>query len=504
MLSKWQKFLMYLIGLFAMIFGIIVIIPFRAFWPNMGLYTLESLIKLIILPVVILLLSLYPNILKYRQIANYREQSKIVSFTSYFPITCYLIGLLSFAIYTLGKSVTPFIDVGLGLGFYSLWLVIIVVTLVLIFISIFTLNRFEMRLNIKEHIILDLCIFVLVVFYALLINKINQIYRNYFELNVPRVGTIGEVELLFIFIFYAILFIIGIKKLYYFVLADEINLAIKMTDIDSTSELAREVEYNRAYNAILKKFESSFLTEEDQTFILEDSLNNNIQPTEDIDENKVESFDIDTPTKVIEVVEEKVIPVDEDKLAELEAKKKELDQVKAEVDKQEEQIKAIEAELIEKEKEQVVSIPPLKVDENKKPKPKTVEKVPVNIIPSFKTLTNYAKSIPNITVVENEKKTSMRFMVGKKLFLIANETNRDYRLTFMYDLNEIVDLMIKYNVVVKTNTPKGPNWFKLVNKGDFKEEDLYDIIDKAHATLLKLEEQKASERIARRSKSKAQ
>lgn len=511
MLSKWQKFLMYLIGFFAMILGIAAIFPLRAFWPEMDFYHLESMIKLIYLPIIILILSLYPNILKYRQITNYREQSKIVSFTSYFPIACYLIGLLSFALYTLSKSAIPFTDVGLGLGFYSLWVVIIISTLVIIFIGIFTFNRFEMRLSAKEHIILDLSIFILIVFYILLINKINQIYRLYFELNVPRIGTIGEIELLFIFGIYIILFVIGVKRLFYFIQADEINLAVKMSDIDSTSDLAYNVEYNRAYNAILRKFESSYaeeLEEVEQGTEVEKQLE--VQPVEE--QPIVEETVVDKPAdekvnqvkevnepEIIEVIEEKVLPVDEAKLAELASKKLEIEQVKAEVAKQEEQMKALESDIVNQE---TIVLPKEEVKPKLERKPKLSDQIKKEIIPSFHTLINYAKSIPNITVIENETKTNIRFMVGKKVFLIANETKRDYRLTFLYDLQEIVNLMINYPVVVKATTPKGDNWFKLVNKGDMLEEDLFDIIDKAHATLLLLEERKAAGRTQSRAKSR--
>ena len=44
-------------------------------------------------------------------------------------------------------------------------------------------------------------------------------------------------------------------------------------------------------------------------------------------------------------------------------------------------------------------------------------------------------------------------------------------------------------VVVKATSPKGQNWFKLVNKGEFDREVIKDIIIKSLATLETLEEQ---------------
>ena len=54
-------------------------------------------------------------------------------------------------------------------------------------------------------------------------------------------------------------------------------------------------------------------------------------------------------------------------------------------------------------------------------------------------------------MIESEDKKRMRFMVGK-LFLIANETDADYRFTFLYDLDKIVDLMIKYQSLSSKNS----------------------------------------------------
>ena len=49
MLFKWQKIRMYSIGLLSLLLALAVIIPYRAFWPKANLFTLEFIIKLLII-----------------------------------------------------------------------------------------------------------------------------------------------------------------------------------------------------------------------------------------------------------------------------------------------------------------------------------------------------------------------------------------------------------------------------------------------------------------------
>ncbi|HHU23499.1 MAG: hypothetical protein PHG08_09000 [Bacilli bacterium] len=552
MLSKWQKIRMYSIGLLSLLLALAVIIPYRAFWPQANLFTLEFIIKLLIIPVIVILISVEPTIFKYRQIARYREQSKIISVMSYFPIVCYLLGLLVHSVYTLMKGAGPFLDHGLGMGAHSLWLVIMIATIVFLLVAFPFFHHFEMQLDTKEHIIFDVCFFVIVVFFIVLSHRINIVYRDYFALYVPRTGSMGEIELFFIFLLFVLFFGISLSKIGNLVRENEILISLNPKDYDVNKERVRMAEFNRAYNEILTRFEQQFMSMGEEEELTEEMVPETetkaaqevdlkkeeceeelilpkaepiAEPQEITAEEPIPEVGVSTepePVFEVEPVKEKPVvaqpvivegepeiieeivevqaPVDPQKRKEVEEERLKLEQAKALLAEQEALLEEKQKVLEEKKKELPVEKP--KPERPKEPKP-PVEKEPLKIQPSFRVVTNYAKSIPGITVIESEDKKRMRFMVGKKLFLIANETDNDYRFTFLYDLDKIVDLMIKYPIVVKAKTPKGENWFKLVNKGEFLEEDLYSIIDNAYATIQILEDKKREEKLASRAQAKA-
>lgn len=573
MLFKWQKIRMYSIGLLSLLLALAVIVPYRAFWPKANLFTLEFIIKLLIIPVIVILISIEPTIFKYRQVARYREQSKIISVMSYFPIVCYLLGLLVHSVYSLMKGADPFLDHGLGMGAHSLWLVIMIATIVFLLVAFPFFHRFEMQLDTKEHIIFDVCLFVIVVFFIVLSHRINIIYRDYFALYVPRTGNMGEIELFFIFLLYVLFFGISLAKIGTLIRENEVLISLNPKDYDVNKERVRMAEFNRAYNEILTRFEQQFMSigeeenaAEEETkpetekaeaapeaelkkeeceeeiilpkaepatepqAVMQEEPSAEVEvaeepaapvepeptvtvepvpqekpaaPAEPVAEEKptvAQPVIVEGEPEIIEEVVEVQVPVEPQKQKEVEEERLKLEQAKALLAEQEALLIEKQKMLEEKKKELPVEKP--KPERPKEPKP-PVEKEPLKIQPSFKVVTNYAKSIPGITVIESEDKKRMRFMVGKKLFLIANETDADYRFTFLYDLDKIVDLMIKYPIVVKAKTPKGENWFKLVNKGEFLEEDLYSIIDNAYATIQILEDKKREEKLASRAQAKA-
>ena len=80
------------------------------------------------------------------------------------------------------------------------------------------------------------------------------------------------------------------------------------------------------------------------------------------------------------------------------------------------------------------------------------------------------------------------------------DTPNNYRLVFFADLEKLASWMIAEPTIVKSKSPKGDNWFKVVNKGQMKEELLEEIILSSHQALLKHTEEeknrKAAERLA--------
>ena len=129
-------------------------------------------------------------------------------------------------------------------------------------------------------------------------------------------------------------------------------------------------------------------------------------------------------------------------------------------------------------------------------------------------LVNYASALEDdqVTVVANDAETQHKFYFNKKLFLVLADTNADYRITFLASKQSAIDLIIENpKNVTKATSPKGPHWYKLVNKGSFEGEQLKSIIKAAleqhKAILQEAEEEKArikAEKAAARKAAKAE
>lgn len=114
------------------------------------------------------------------------------------------------------------------------------------------------------------------------------------------------------------------------------------------------------------------------------------------------------------------------------------------------------------------------------------------IKPHFNAVIRYIQTLEDVTIKANKKETSFRFYVKKKLFLIATNGQKNYKISFLYDLDQIAELMIEYpGAVIKAKTPKGDNWFKLINKGQFDEMGITRIILEAYGLPELLKERRA-------------
>ena len=122
----------------------------------------------------------------------------------------------------------------------------------------------------------------------------------------------------------------------------------------------------------------------------------------------------------------------------------------------------------------------------KEQKPKKV------INPSIEVLAEYIKSnFEDAMIVYGKENKSYRVYRKKKLFLIVQSTNNDYRITFQRKPISMSQLLIKYpKFISKSNYPQGEQWFKVINKGDIYEEELKAIIKFSYKYLID-EEKKA-------------
>ena len=104
MLTKSNKVVMYIISIVTIILGLVTAIPFRTLpFANkiVNVLNVEFIVKFIVIPVLALGLSVYPNILKYRQIKNRQERSKVANIFSYLPVLSIIIGQLILLVHTL-------------------------------------------------------------------------------------------------------------------------------------------------------------------------------------------------------------------------------------------------------------------------------------------------------------------------------------------------------------------------------------------------------------------
>ncbi len=501
--TKEQKKIMALIAGATFILGIIVVIPFKTIFTSPNILLIELIIKLGFVPLFILLLSIYPNVLKYRQVERYREQSKMVSVMSYLPISFYIGSLLVNGLYSLSRGVAP-----LGLVTWDIWFVIFLMTMLLLVCISHVFVRFEMKLSKKEHFILDACLLVITLCFMIMNGQVTSAYHEYFI----SVGATGSLGLLIMYLGTLVVLIVHVNGVIKLLRNDEIYLNIKLDELDDSTPKTESAEYVRAYNDILDDFES-YLEEAEEIEIDEDNFEEPVaeelveeEPVaeeaavEPVKEVKPEP--IKKPVVIVEHVKEEVlVPVDEAEKAEVEQEKAALEAEKNALLEEKEKLANEEAELEEMRKdfankEAMIAAAVVNVKEEK---PK-VPKQPKEIKPSYKAVTSYARRLKDVVSVENEKQTNCRFLIGKKPFLISSNTNNDYRLTFYADMSKLVGWIVNAPSIIKAKSPKGENWFKLVNKGNISEDVLYDIIKSSHDLLLEQEKERLEKKNAKSSK----
>ena len=82
-----------------------------------------------------------------------------------------------------------------------------------------------------------------------------------------------------------------------------------------------------------------------------------------------------------------------------------------------------------------------------------------------------------IRVVPNAKGNISRYFYGKRLFVITMSTNNEYRITFCSNQEKAFPLIVEYpGTIVKATSPKGEQWFRLVNKGELDEKLIKNIV----------------------------
>ena len=476
MLTKGQKIIMYLIGALSLVIGIITFIPFRIvpFFANSAA-TLEAemIVKLVIFPLLVIGVSVYPNLVKYGQIYDCRERSKVINVMSYLPSCTYIVAILVFILHTLSYNSSP-----LGSSLWAASMLLVAGYLVFMLVLSHFIDAISMRLSKIGSIIADSLVGVIIIALAISAWRVSVQYAEY--ASHTQAFYYGDPLIFCILIVAAFALYYAIKKLIKLITVDEWSVYISATDATDNLPNIAVAEYNRAYNNILDDFENYFaeLTEEESED--EDELESE-EDLEAVEEEAPAEEAVEEEAPAEEVVEEEA-PAEEEAKEEAPAEEEAKEEAPAE-------------EVVEEE------VPAEEEAKEEAPKPVKEPKV---LSPSFDEVLEKARAIEGGSEVSNEAKTVYKFSYEKKLFLILQKTSNDYRVAFLADNEDILKYIIKYpRVIIKPSSPKGDNWLLLINKNNFDAELLENIMNNSLKTLKRLLEEAKAAKEAEKAAKKA-
>lgn len=524
MLSKKQKRNMFLLGLGAILVGLVVAIPFRSF-PGLnkieGVLTIELIVK-VCLAVAALLLTVCPLVKKYRLLNQQREYSKTVLVMTYFPVLTFIAGSVLNVIYTLSFDYKA---VGLESVLSSKVLGINVALLVVYFMftiyCIVRLYNIAAKLNKKEHIVLDSCLAVVFICFAVKLLYLNSAYNNAYAVVAADEYFTGNPLLLGIYILLIVLLIVGVKFVSYIVKTDEV--IFHYTDGEVFEEELKRAQFIKAYNNTLDDFEEYF--EEN----LEEYKNLEITEIEpEADEEVVEEakeISVEVKKIIVEedndddaLVEEVIVAEDTEELKELTTKKEEilaaikskneaLAEVRAKKTKLEEDEAALRVAKEQYEAE-LAAFAEFKLAHpvNDAPEEAPAKKVK-KFTPTFEKVVEYANSFEGVEgfkVAPNAKGNLIKYYLGKKLYLVLQATASDYRISFITTPEKFVKLVTsRPGALVVPKNLKDNNWLRFTNKGKEEFKEIRSYIKDAVETAKKQLADEAAEKAAAK-KAKAQ
>ena len=460
--TKGQKFKMFLIGVISLLLGAVILVPFKSVFFHEKILMIELITKLCVIPVLMLLLSITPNKLKYAQVAGYRNQSRIVSVMSYFPIFIYILAIIVGSLYLITQGyILNGSAVPEGVNVWPMWFIGITVFAVGAILFFHYLPKFEMLLDTLQHVIFDLLLLFIAVGFGVFYHRALVSTHELFA----GVGIHGDPILLVKYI--AALVFIGYE--FHFICRliadDEVNVTIRFNDLDCTEYVSRMAEYNRAYADIMDGFEEFFENEDE----LECDEECECEECEchSCEEEPAAEVKAEEPAAEVKA-EAQLEPVDQETVEEIDRLEAEVQELKEAQEKAE----ALEAQRA-KEREEAAREAYEKALQNK-----------AEMRPTFAELVSYARSLDQVSSIENKEKAQVKFFIGKKLFLIIADTDRDYRLQFNVNPLDVVEWWT-INPEIRPRSNKTDNWYKLVNKGTFTKELLFDIVLHAHDFMIK-------------------
>ena len=508
MLTKSNKVVMYILSIVTIILGLVTAIPFRTL-PFLSQYenvlSVEFIVKFIIIPLCALGVCVFPNIIKYKQIKNREERSKVANILSYLPVLVVIVGLLVLVVHTLTFEKYP-----MSAGAHSTLLAICVCYLVFMICVLFVVNRITVSLSRKSNYVFDVIVGASLVVFVLLSWRILDSYAAsygladgylYGESNFDPYLFFLYIILLFVTVFY-------LKGLFRIIQENETLVYSSVLSNEQIDEIICE-EYNHAYNDILNEFEGYFaeevLVEEPEEGVEEQVSEEAVeeiqeeQVSEEVVEEVVEEVQEEQVSEeVVEEAEDDVESVDDlseikvesledlNELNELlvqtdtkndEKVAEQAENIKNKIDTEKDALAKERAELEAYREQATAEIAALQaqLDEIEDAQEEVVEEKPVKkqkvFKPTFEQVVAFAKSLQedDWKVSENIKEETgtgtIKFTKGKVQFLILQNTASDYRITFLATEKKWSTILTSIKGVSIPKNAKGNKWLKYVNKG---------------------------------------
>ncbi len=462
MMTKKEKLFTIITNSIALALFLSIIIPFG----KNSITNFELIYKFLIAPIIACLVFLLNAYIKY--VAG-TTAYKYTSFSCYLAPIFYLVGLFAYAALSMLRS-------GAGSVYeISSWIILtfafILVACLLIIAFIF-IGRFVIFMKTKENVFLDLGIFVLVIAVTAVLKAIlNKHLAVTLNDNILQFIVIPAIIGLAIVAFLVFLMLNYLTYNEKFIYASRKELLAKWNE--GREEVYRQAEVDILYN--LYDFSREELGLKDINVDEETEIEEEIPVEEELiveEEPIVEEVDSVEEVKAVEEVEavEEAAPAVEETAAAQEPVVSEPITIVQELD----------PSLIENVDNKLNELIKLKEELTTVEEEAVVEEIksilpPKDFKPSFADMVKYAKRLKDVTFQGNEEGTNYKFFVNKKLFLILNDTPKDYRLTFLMDLPEASEYA-QILAFSKAKSPKSIYAFKLVSKGEFDEATIKGII----------------------------
>ena len=493
--NKKYRSTLFILSNVALALCFIVFIPF-----GKSIGKLESVLKYLILPVVVLIIN---AILTIKKFEDYRPSSRYLSYVSYLPMFA-LVSALCVNLILITNRAEP-----TAVFNFEQFIVLISALTVVSLLSVavlFNLEKINIKLSKNQVNFIDVliyiaCVCVLILIKTIVVDKyVGVEMYNSSALNVVLGLLIGAILL-------GILFLRG-KKLF------DTNAEFVNRDKQALIDEWRKAHDDAYYNGELIVLlalnnyakERLYFDENEKVSLPEGTIAVNKDEL-NVLENELKKLKgySQASSKQHEILKEKYFALQnkvklEVATTELEGLNKQLSlldasieeenaRVLADISQYEEEKAQFEEKKAQFATDKAALLAELKVEsfdelkaKNEEPAPKAEPKPKVEkvLVPSYDEVLAVAKAVKGeeIECAVNPNGTMHKFTSNGKVFLIMQKTASDYRVTFSVLEEEIMENLRKYPGVIEVaKTPKTGNFLRLINKSEFDIEALKGFVN---------------------------